>query len=428
MLFTTFVAQNKSETMKYSINFTPEKCRNNPEEGNIRMIVQWSGGGRVSMFVGHRVVLAKWSKEAQRCKQNTMHGQYLSSRINKDIQKYEDAVNKVMQGYDEAPTNQDAKSDILRALGREETVTTEGRNFFVDLTQFTLEQSKVKSWSDKTSESFIYLKKLLKKYNPGLRYSDVLTPEKQEELISYLHDSKLKASTAKSYIDHLNWFLRWAGQKEYISKAPNYKPAIKKAPKKIIFLTTQELLSLFHHEFKSKFDRRTRDFFCFCCFTGLRHSDAFSLKKNNIKDNTVSLVSKKDVDNLYIELNKFSKEILNRVELTDEEKKAGLVLPHLQTTFLNKSIKKIAKEVGINEPVTLVYYKGGRRITEVKEKWEVVSSHTGRKTFICTALSQGVSPAIVIKWTGHSNYEAMKPYIDIIDEAKKEAMTAFDKL
>ena len=39
----------------------------------------------------------------------------------------------------------------------------------------------------------------------------------------------------------------------------------------------------------------------------------------------------------------------------------------------------------------------------------------------------GIAPQIVMKWTGHSDYKAMKPYIDIADSAKAEAMKLFDK-
>jgi hypothetical protein len=31
-----------------------------------------------------------------------------------------------------------------------------------------------------------------------------------------------------------------------------------------------------------------------------------------------------------------------------------------------------------------------------------------------------------MKWTGHSDYKAMKPYIDVCDEIKAEAMKKFD--
>lgn len=39
----------------------------------------------------------------------------------------------------------------------------------------------------------------------------------------------------------------------------------------------------------------------------------------------------------------------------------------------------------------------------------------------------GIPPTIVMKWTGHSDYRAMEPYIDVIDESAKKAMAAFDK-
>ena len=63
---------------------------------------------------------------------------------------------------------------------------------------------------------------------------------------------------------------------------------------------------------------------------------------------------------------------------------------------------------------------GKERIDEVKPKCELVGTHTGRRTFICHALSMGIPPEIVMKWTGHSDYKAMKPYIDVVDEIKAE--------
>ena len=45
---------------------------------------------------------------------------------------------------------------------------------------------------------------------------------------------------------------------------------------------------------------------------------------------------------------------------------------------------------------------------------------------ICNALGMGISPQVVMKWTGHSDYKAMKPYIDAADEIKAEAMKKFD--
>ena len=46
--------------------------------------------------------------------------------------------------------------------------------------------------------------------------------------------------------------------------------------------------------------------------------------------------------------------------------------------------------------------------------------------FICNALALGIAPQVVMKWPGHSDYKAMKPYIDVCDEIKAEAMKKFD--
>ena len=40
-------------------------------------------------------------------------------------------------------------------------------------------------------------------------------------------------------------------------------------------------------------------------------------------------------------------------------------------------------------------------------------------------LSVGITPNIVMKWTGHSDYKAMKPYIDIVDSIKASSMAKF---
>ena len=53
---------------------------------------------------------------------------------------------------------------------------------------------------------------------------------------------------------------------------------------------------------------------------------------------------------------------------------------------------------------------------------------SGRRTFISNALSLGITPDIVMKWTGHSDCKAMKPYISIMASIKASSMTKFDGL
>ena len=94
---------------------------------------------------------------------------------------------------------------------------------------------------------------------------------------------------------------------------------------------------------------------------------------------------------------------------------------------MNEYLKEMAEICGLNEPITKTFYYGNERRDETRPKWAMIGTHTARRTFICNALSLGIAPQIVMKWTGHSDYSAMKPYIDIADQAKADAMKLFDR-
>ena len=101
-------------------------------------------------------------------------------------------------------------------------------------------------------------------------------------------------------------------------------------------------------------------------------------------------------------------------------------LPVISNQKMNDYLKELAELAEIDEPITQTYYMGKKRIDEVLPKYSLLGTHCGRRTFICNALSLGIPPQVVMKWTGHSDYSAMKPYIDIADEIKATAMEKFD--
>lgn len=95
---------------------------------------------------------------------------------------------------------------------------------------------------------------------------------------------------------------------------------------------------------------------------------------------------------------------------------------------MNDYLKELAELAEINELVTQTYYRGNERIEEVLPKYAMLSTHAGRRTFVCNALALGIPPQVVMKWTGHNDYKAIKPYIDIANEVKANAMEKFDLL
>ena len=72
------------------------------------------------------------------------------------------------------------------------------------------------------------------------------------------------------------------------------------------------------------------------------------------------------------------------------------------------------------------YFKGSERHEEVLPKWAVLTTHCGRRTFIVNALRLGVPAEVIMKWTGHSDFKAMRPYVKIVDELKVAQMNKFN--
>jgi integrase len=248
----------------------------------------------------------------------------------------------------------------------------------------------------------------------------------------------------------LKWFLRWATNKGYNTNTAflRYEPKLKTTPKKVVFLDWNELMKVFEYEvpdngaevvlhdaagneyMKTVHDaaaiEKTRDIFCFCCFTSLRYSDAVNLKRVDISGDSLTITTVKTADTITVELNKYAKAILQRYE--GRADLGGYVFPHLTNQRMNIYLKDLCELCGINTPITQTYYRGSTRYDETAPKYELMGTHAGRRTFICNALMLGIPAEIVMKWTGHSDYKAMKPYIDVTNAAKAVAMNKFNDL
>ena len=60
-------------------------------------------------------------------------------------------------------------------------------------------------------------------------------------------------------------------------------------------------------------------------------------------------------------------------------------------------------------------------------KYELVSIHTGRHTFVVAALTLGIPTEVIRKFTGHKSLDAMASYIAIVDELKAQEMDKFNR-
>jgi len=303
--------------------------------------------------------------------------------------------------------------------------------FYSAFEKFMYEEGKVKNWRPVITKKFEKTKKQLKHFNPDLRFEEV-TKEMLAEFCTFLNEkyNLLNETVLKKIVD-LRQFFRWAIDNQIIASSPimKFKPKLTTSKKPIVFLDWDELMSVYKLKFTKKELRyeQIRDCFVFQCFTGLRYSDMYNLKKTDIRKGSIFITTIKTSDALEIQLNKYSKAILDKYK--DVEFPANRALPVNNLTITNIELKEICNKVNKLKKthIKIVEFQGNKRVETVYLKSNLIGTHTGRRTFISNAIMLGIAPDVVMKWTGHKHYSAMKPYIEIADKAKADAMKLFDK-
>ena len=406
----------------------------------IRMSVNFDSQ-RIEFTTGYRIDVAKWDGDKQRVKNGcTNKLKQSASEINAALLGYYTELQEIFKRFEVAeimPSPAKVKEAFNNRHGQNEKTELASAdtsnvpsNFYEAFDDFVRVCGRQNDWTHSTFEKFAAVKNHLKNFRSELSF-DFFDEEGLTEYVQYLREVReMRNSTIGKQLSFLKWFLRWSFKQGMHSNNAYdaFKPKLKDTQKRIIFLTWEELNRL--REFKipptKQALERVRDVFLFQCFTGLRYSDVSNLRRSDIKGDHIEVTTVKTSDSLIIELNDHSKAILEKYK--DVEFENDKALPVITNQKMNDYLKELAELAEINEPVRQTYYKGNERIDEVTPKYALLGTHAGRRTFICNALALGIPPQVVMKWTGHSDYKAMKPYIDIADDIKASAMSKFNQL
>lgn len=414
--------------------------------------------GRLLTSIGFSISPDKWDTAAQRVKPGTKKAPVTNAKgitaatINARIAAVAAAIADV-EKTPGANTLEALQAALDTATGKAERATRKPRaarplqgeqsQVMKAFEQFYREESARNQWAEGTLAKMRSFRKSLNDYNPRLTFAD-LNEKGITKYIDFLRKQGHEETSVQKRFSNLKWFLAWAIRAGLCTETAiqNYRPKFKVLAKPVIFLTRPELLKLYNYEIPEnrtlvdlidstgrQYTKRVyeagglekaRDLFCFCAFTSLRYSDMAALKRSDIVGDNIVITTQKTNDRLEIPLNNYSRAILEKyADLWDPR---GLALPVISNQRMNDYLKDLCELCGINEPITKVYYRGGQRVEETREKWELVGTHAARRTFICYALTKGIPPQIVMKFTGHADYKAMKPYIDIAGADAAAAM------
>jgi integrase len=183
-----------------------------------------------------------------------------------------------------------------------------------------------------------------------------------------------------------------------------------------IFLNENELKKMFNEDLSdNKIMELSRDIFLIGCYIGQRVSDYNGLTKNDI-------VTKNGIQYFKIRQAKTKTDVLCPITKEVSEimqlRHNNIPPKKLNEQDINEELKKLGERLGFSKKIKCEYTKGGKRVVEMIPKYNLIHTHTARRSF-CTNMYLKKMPVFdIMLFSGHKTEKEFYKYIRIKDEER----------
>ena len=226
-----------------------------------------------------------------------------------------------------------------------------------------------------------------------------------------------KTTTVGNKVEKIICILKRAEQQGMIdiheSKLDKYKkPQSRQGDENEIYLTEDEIDKIYALRLTGR-EEEVRDLFVLQCWIGQRFSDTQAINEGIIKEapngkgKVIEIVQEKKTHRVSIPLLPVAIDILNKY-------KNGFPI-YTNQTALNY-LKNIGEKAGITRLHNVTEDRGGEVVTTQVKAYELIGTHTARRSFICNMLKHGYDSHIIMKITGHNDAKSFKKYVRLTSE------------
>jgi integrase len=172
-----------------------------------------------------------------------------------------------------------------------------------------------------------------------------------------------------------------------------------------------------------------KDIFLFQCSIGCRYSDIPHFKVNDFNFDrelgVFSWIQQKTDKRVNVSENDISRSVY--IKYSRGKSLSQHLFPSLSTQKFNKSLKYLLKDLKFNRLVTKPKKVGSELFdTEDKYLWEVISSHSGRRTFIKNMIDLGTMDyKTIMTMSGHKTFSEFEKYISVSPKDLKKGTNLY---
>lgn len=264
-----------------------------------------------------------------------------------------------------------------------------------------MSQSYLKSYN-----TIIYHINRFSELNDAVIFTNSVNEDFLDDFIIYLENCELKANYIKNIIGLVKAMAAKAGSYGFAVDPTYDNVDIDSEDTFNVYLSMNEITRIYYFKGLTFKQQRIRDLFVVGCLTALRYSDYSTLTRDNFQGNAIVKITKKTGKKVIIPVHDYVREIYNKYE---GEISSGLSVQHF-----NRYIKQICKTIGLDDPITFTCTKGGKQTTETKLKYELISSHTARRSAATNMYLTGRMKTFeIMSITGHTTEKSFFKYIKI---------------
>jgi len=360
---------------------------------------------RVSRQVttNYKIFINEWNEKDEAINidySNTCRKDYLDSiqyKIQNDLKRYESIIQKLT-----IQLGSFTADDVMERF----------RNRSINSSLFEFMETLIATYKrhgqHRTGETYLSTLNSIKRFrdNQDIQLMDIDT----DLIVSYERYLKLKGvqhNTISFYMHRLRAVYNKAVEEELIDQRfpfKHLKIGIEKTVKRAIPIKyIKRLKSLELKEFSTK--DLARDLFLFSFYTrGMSFIDIAYLQKKDLKNGTLSYRRKKTGQKLFIHWETCMEHIVNKhksgesspylFSILDPTKSDTRKQYHNTLTLINRHLKKLGEEIGLEIPLTM---------------------YVARHSWATTAHSKGIPISIISEGMGHDNEKTTQIYLASLD-------------
>jgi integrase len=382
-------------------------------------------GYKLKYYPSEKINPKFWNKTTQRAKQTASFKEY--PEFNQRLEDIASNVRTVYRNYLKDHKNEIPETETLKTLLDKELkkkVSEKDKvktlfGFFEDLITQTERGGRVqpntgKPYSKATMQVYKNTLQRLRDYQSTKRRTidfKTIDLDFYTDFIEYLSKRlKLATNTIGKDIKTLKTVLNEATERGINTnlqfKSRRFSTTSEQTDS--IYLTEKELKEIENLDLKenSRLDN-VRDLFLIGCYTGLRYSDFSILTPEQIKDGFIEIKEQTKTGNpVVIPVHATVKRILKKYR--------GELPNSISNQKTNNYLKEIGKQIpSLKTAFSRTITKGGLKVSENFEKWELLSTHTARRSFATNEYLNDTPSITIMAITGHKTERAFMRYIKL---------------